>query len=44
MKQKKQYEQPETQVIELRMTNQLLAGSMGDRPDYVPGGDPFANP
>lgn len=29
MKQKKQYEQPVTQVVELRVTNQLLAGSPG---------------
>ena len=35
MKQKKLYEQPEATVIELRVTNQLLAGS----PDLKGFGD-----
>jgi hypothetical protein len=38
---KKEYEQPTIDVVELRVMNQLLAGSVTDRPDYVDGGDPF---
>jgi len=39
MKQKRLYEQPRTEVVELRVTNQLLAGSVqGDRNN--PYGDP----
>ena len=38
---KKEYEQPKTDVVELRVMNQLLAGCVTDRPDYVDGGDPF---
>ena len=42
---KKTYEQPVTRVVELQVTNQLLAGStagsMSDREDYTDGGDPF---
>ena len=41
MKQKKQYEQPVTEVVEMRVTNQLLAGSLTDPSDYPDGGDPF---
>lgn len=40
---KKEYEQPKTDVVELRVTCQLLAGSVTDRPDYEDGGDPFAS-
>lgn len=44
MKQKRTYEQPRTEVVELRVTNQLLAGSSLNNPDNYPGGqpDPFA--
>ena len=40
---RKEYEQPKTDVVELRVTCQLLAGSTGipDMPDYPDGGDPF---
>lgn len=41
MKQKKQYEQPETQVFELQVTNQLLAGSIKDNEDYENDGEGF---
>ena len=45
MKRKQMYEQPRTEVVELRVTNRLLAGSaagsMSDREDYTDGGDPF---
>lgn len=36
MKQKKQYEQPETKIVELRVTNQLLTTSGGDYPQWEP--------
>ena len=36
-----EYEQPKTDVVELRVMNQLLAGSMNGREDYSDGGDPF---
>ena len=36
MKQKRTYEQPRTDVVELSVTNQLLAGStVGTRQDFV---------
>lgn len=42
---KKEYEQPKTDVVELRVMNQLLAGSTGGElptmPDYPAGGDPL---
>ena len=39
---KKEYERPQTHVVELRVMNQLLAGSgLGDPSDYPGGGDPF---
>ena len=39
---RKEYEQPKTDVVELRVTCQLLAGStIPDMPDYPNGGDPF---
>ena len=44
MKQKRLYEQPRTDVVELRVTNQLLAGSTGsvDNPgSFGEGGDPL---
>jgi len=47
MKQKRLYEQPRTDVVELRVTNQLLAGSTGsvNNPDsFGVGGDPLGTP
>lgn len=47
MKQKRLYEQPRTEVVELRVTNQLLAGSTGsvNNPDsFGVGGDPLGTP
>ncbi len=38
---KKEYEQPKTDVVELRVRCQLLAGSLSDPEDYESGGDPF---
>ena len=40
MKNKKLYEQPETQVIEMRVINQLLAGSGGTDP-YTPDNNDY---
>ena len=40
---KKEYEQPKTDVVELRVRCQLLAGSLSDPSDYPGGGDPFAS-
>lgn len=45
---KKEYEQPKTDVVELRVTCQLLAGSananglLDDSTDYDPQPDPFS--
>ena len=42
MQKKKMYEQPRTEVVELRVMNQLLAGSTstsGERQDFTGGGD-----
>ena len=44
MQKKKMYEQPRTEVVELRVMNQLLAGSSssstsGERQDFGSGGD-----
>lgn len=44
MKKKRTYEQPRTEVVELRVSNQLLAGSTGsvNNPDsFGVGGDPL---
>lgn len=43
MKEKKTYEQPRSEVVELHVTNQLLAGSGGltTPENYPEGGDPF---
>lgn len=41
MKQKRLYEQPRTEVVELRVTNQLLAGStLQSLDDFQDGGNP----
>jgi len=41
MKQKRTYEQPRTDVVELRVTNQLLAGStLQSLDDFQDGGNP----
>ena len=46
MKKKRLYEQPRTEVVELRVTNQLLAGSTGsvNNPDSFENGDDPLNP
>ncbi len=36
-KQKRLYDRPQMQVVELRELPQLLAGS-GEKPDYIPEG------
>ncbi len=42
MKQKRTYEQPRTDVVELRVTNQLLAGStLQSLDDFQGGSDPL---
>ena len=42
MKQKRLYEQPRTDVVELRVTNQLLAGStLQSLDDFQNGGNPL---
>ena len=42
MKLKRTYEQPRTEVVELRVTNQLLAGStLQSLDDFQGGGDPL---
>lgn len=43
MKEKKTYEQPRSEVVELRVTNQLLveSGGLTTPEDYIPGGDPL---
>ena len=42
MKQKRLYEQPRTEVVELRVTNQLLAGStLQQLDDFQDGGNPL---
>lgn len=38
---RKEYEQPKTDVVELGVTCQLLAGSLTDPDDYENGDDPF---
>ncbi len=40
MKKKQNYKQPRTEVVDLHVTNQLLAGSTeGTRKDFEDGGD-----
>jgi len=42
MKQKRMYEQPRTEVVELHVASQLLVGStLNDLSDYGTGTDPF---
>ena len=43
MKLKRTYEQPRTEVVELRVTNQLLAGStLQSLDDFQGGSDPLS--
>ena len=44
MKEKKTYEQPRSEVVELHVNNQLLVespGGLATPEDYIPGGDPL---
>ncbi|MBO4215166.1 MAG: hypothetical protein J5888_02385 [Bacteroidaceae bacterium] len=43
MTEKKKYERPSIEVVELQQQAQLLVGSGGVNPNapYTPGGDPF---